>query len=409
MMKKLFSLVAMVTLLGMTSCKNEEPAVTPAPESGKTISLVAQMANFTRATDTAFEEGDKVGLYIFTPEVYLNNAEFTYTAEGLSSTIEHKWYADEELTSSLVAYYPYNNAWSYSESVSFSVNKDQSAHAAYTASDLMIASTTAKPTEEAVLLPFTHALSKVSIKIDNQLEEEITKVGFNNVYTTVTFDPKSPATMTTAGEKGQINAGLTAEGEWILILAPQQDAEPTLVVSTATASYTFTLPAAVDFEAGKVMNASITVVKPVVPEAPVASFTTSVSNWEDGGTLDFVQNDNVVIEPEIPATKKLYLKANEWSSDSPRMEAYFFGNGEKWITMTPSATSGVYECELPEGYPSVIFVRMNPAAVEHNWDSKWNQTKDLTIPTDGKNCYQIIYSSGNWKEDDLTDAHWTTL
>lgn len=406
-MKKLFSLAALVALFSLTACSNEEPGVTPVPETGKVISLDAEMLNFTRATDTAFEEGDKVGLYIFTPEVWLNNAEFTYTAEGLSSTTEHKWYTDEELTSSLVAYYPYNSAWQYASSVSFSVKNDQTTHADYTASDLMIATTTSKPTEEAVLLPFTHALSKVVITIDNQLEEELTSVRFGNVYTTVTFDPKSPATMTTAGEKGQISAALTEEGSWMLILAPQQAAEPTLIVSTASENYTFTLPQAVDFEAGKVMNASITLEKPVVPEAPVASFTTSVSNWEDGGSLDFVKDDSVVVEPETP-TNMLYLKPGQWASDAPRFEAYFFGNGEVWVTMTASETAGVYECELPTGYTNVIFVRMDPAKAEHNWDSKWNQTSDLTLPTDGKNCYEITDAAA-WTETSLNNTLWTTL
>lgn len=409
-MKKLFSLAALVALFGLTACSNEEPGVTPAPETGKVISLEAEMLNFTRATDTAFEEGDKVGLWIFTPEVWLNNAEFTYTAEGLSSTTEHKWYADEELTSSLVAYYPYNSAWQYASSISFSVKNDQTTHADYTASDLMIATTTSKPTEEAVLLPFTHALSKVVITIDNQLEEELTSVRFGNVYTTVTFDPKSPASMTTAGEKGQISAALTEEGSWMLILAPQQAAEPTLIVSTASENYTFTLPQAVDFEAGKVMNASITLEKPVVPEAPVASFTTSVSNWEDGGSLDFVKDDSVVVEPETPetTTNMLYLKPGQWTSDSARIEAYFYGNGEAWATMTASSTSGVLECEIPAGYTNVIFVRMDPAKAEHNWDSKWNQTSDLTLPTDGKNCYEITDAAA-WTETSLNDTLWTTL
>ena len=408
MMKKLFSLAALVALFGITSCGNEEPAVAPTPETGKVISLQAEMHNFTRATDTAFEEGDKVGLYIFTPELWLNNAEFTYTAEGLVSTVENKWYTDEELTSSLVAYYPYNSAWNYTSTVSFSVKADQTTHENYTASDLMIATTTAKPTEESVLLPFHHALSKVVVTIENQLEEEITSVSFGNVYTTVSFDPQAPATMTATGEKGQIRAALTQEGSWMLILAPQQAAEPTLIVSTATADYTFSLPEAVDFVGGKVMTADITLEKPIIPEAPVASFTTSVSNWENGGSLDFVKDDSVVVDPVEPEVKKLYLKAGQWASDAPRIEAYFFGNGEAWVTMTTSATAGLYECEFPTGYTNVIFVRMDSAKPEHNWDSKWNQTSDLTLPTDGKNCYEITDAAA-WDESKLTDSLWTTL
>ena len=53
-----------------------------------------------------------------------------------------------------------------------------------------------------------------------------------------------------------------------------------------------------------------------------------------------------------------------------------------WVTMTDSDGDGIYECTIPEGYPNVIFVRMDPGKPEHSWDSKWNQTYDLVIPSD---------------------------
>ena len=120
------------------------------------------------------------------------------------------------------------------------------------------------------------------------------------------------------------------------------------------------------------------------------------------------QIDPATYTPAPPATSeasKLYLKPNMWNSDSPRFEAYFFGNGEKWVTMTPSEVSGAFECELPEGYPNVIFIRMDPNKPEHNWDSKWNQTSDLTIPTDGKNCYSVPQDV--W--DNADNSGWTTI
>ena len=89
---------------------------------------------------------------------------------------------------------------------------------------------------------------------------------------------------------------------------------------------------------------------------------------------------------------KLYLKPGPWANDSPRFAAYFYNNTTNtntWITMYDTNGDGVYECIAPDGYPEVIFVRMNPATTENNWDNKWNQTGDLNIPTDDKNCYEI--------------------
>ena len=104
-----------------------------------------------------------------------------------------------------------------------------------------------------------------------------------------------------------------------------------------------------------------------------------------------------VEEPEV-TEKMLYLKPNaNWKQDNARFAAYFFGNGEKWVSMTDSDKDGIYEVYIPEGFDygcSVIFCRMNPATSANNWNNKWNQTADLKAPTDGKNLYTV--KDGTW-------------
>ena len=96
----------------------------------------------------------------------------------------------------------------------------------------------------------------------------------------------------------------------------------------------------------------------------------------------------LVTSAATPTT--LYLKPNSnWVKDSARFAAYFFGNGEKWVSMTDTDGDGYYEVAVPSGYPNVIFCRMDPGASANNWSNKWNQTSDLTIPTDGTNCYTV--------------------
>ena len=91
----------------------------------------------------------------------------------------------------------------------------------------------------------------------------------------------------------------------------------------------------------------------------------------------------------------LYLAPNaNWKVDSARFAAYFFGNGEKWVSMTDSVGDGMYEVATPAGYPNVIFCRMNPNASANNWNNKWNQTSDLTVPTNGTNLYTV--KEGTW-------------
>lgn len=102
-------------------------------------------------------------------------------------------------------------------------------------------------------------------------------------------------------------------------------------------------------------------------------------------------------EPVVEVVKKLYLKPNNnWKKDNARFAAYFFGNGERWVSMTASDVAGVYEVLVPtdKTFPNIIFCRMNPSATANNWNNKWNQTSDLTIPKDDKNLYTV--SEGAW-------------
>ena len=105
--------------------------------------------------------------------------------------------------------------------------------------------------------------------------------------------------------------------------------------------------------------------------------------------------------------EKLYLTPNSnWKQSNARFAAYFFGNGETWVSMTDPDKDGVYEVKVPtdKKYPNVIFCRMNPSASANNWNNKWNQTADLTIPTSGANHYTV--KAGTW---DKGGGTWSTL
>jgi hypothetical protein len=103
------------------------------------------------------------------------------------------------------------------------------------------------------------------------------------------------------------------------------------------------------------------------------------------------------------AKRILYLLPQaEWDKDNARFAAYFFGNGEKWEDMKKFTTYKYYVIP-PAGYPNVIFCRMNGNATANNWNNKWNQTVDLTIPTNGNNTCTISNfwnnkASGSWSK-----------
>lgn len=113
------------------------------------------------------------------------------------------------------------------------------------------------------------------------------------------------------------------------------------------------------------------------------------------------------VEAAMPTT--LYLDANDnvWKTDNAWFAAYFYtdANNYEWVKGEEKSDTGYYEFEIISGktYTSVIFCRMNHAETELSWDSKWNQTADLTIQTDGKNLYKITGWLG-----DKGDGYWDT-
>ncbi len=103
-------------------------------------------------------------------------------------------------------------------------------------------------------------------------------------------------------------------------------------------------------------------------------------------------------EPPTPPTtssQMLYLTpASNWMNDDARFAVYTFGGDEHWYSMSlVDGETNVYSAEITNSYTNVIFCRMDPALTDNNWSNKWNQTADLTVPSD-KNWYKV--TDGTW-------------
>lgn len=127
-----------------------------------------------------------------------------------------------------------------------------------------------------------------------------------------------------------------------------------------------------------------------------------------------IQKATLVTEDEVKWDNKvLYLTPNgNWKADGARFAAYFYNNsGNTWVSMTSIKNGDYYGCAIPTGtWKYVTFCRMNGSTTENNWDNKWDQTKDLTIPTNGNNQYTVAAGawsngSGTWSKhnNDIID------
>ena len=278
-----FSLMA----LAMGSCRQTE-LVDPEekPTGGIPISIECEMQGYTKATDTAFEEGDAIGVYVYRPEIHLENGQFSYINGKFSPDNPYMWY-DGYAESDMIAYYPYKSqSWGKEKVIDFCVNADQRTHDNYTASDLMIARMRVKPSPNPVVLPFEHVLSKVLITINNQLDEDIAEVAFTGVKGSFKYDV-SNGNLVLNGKEGIVKAAQsrTDKTQWAMILPPQT-ADPTLVVITAgQKEYKYNLPASFKMESGKCHCASIK----IDTESISTEISTEIKDWLPGNDFNFGQ------------------------------------------------------------------------------------------------------------------------
>ena len=108
------------------------------------------------------------------------------------------------------------------------------------------------------------------------------------------------------------------------------------------------------------------------------------------------------------SAKTIYLNAGG-SSLWDQGGAVFFAHswsGDNYSDVKMGlVTAGVYSADIPDSYGSIVFVRMPNGSTALNWDTKWNQTADLTIPS-GKDCYTIT----GWGEGEgaKSTGEWST-
>lgn len=386
---------ALAVLTIATSCK-KDPA--PAPvEKDMTIKFTPSLYQFLKATDTAFEEADEIGINIFKgEEVYLYNALYTMTEGTLVSETAHKWYKETEVEATITAVYPRTTADEYNSTESFTISSDQSTAEGYAASDLLFAATTATPTENAVALPFKHALSKIVVNVVNNLDEEIENVWFTDVYGSVTFDPKNPfKTLAVSGEKGTVKAAKGTDGSYVLIVVPQENALPKVALTTASGKqYTFVLEESVTFTSGKVRTADITVNENSI----YTSFTTEITDWTSDSALNFSQDESSVVLPEegegedTPTLTncRLVIKVNtninnwydkyiySWDSNQTKLSGEWPGTKATWVKEENGYYVYYYDFNASLNGTAINYI-INKGDGGAN-----NQTNDLSVTLDGE-------------------------
>ena len=278
-MKKYIALA--VLALVVMGCEKESVENTPIVEDG-VMRIEALHPSATRATETAFENGDVIGVYATTynGEVasplqisgnWINNEALTYDGALWSGRRPLNW--SEEGAMDVYGYYPYMTPTTINKH-RWSVQLDQSTPATedalsgYEASDFLWAKAEGvSQTDGNVQLQFKHMCSKLVIKLVKgekftDVIPEDTEVYLYSTVPAATIDfTKGIVSKDVYGTKQKIKARRISEDTFEVIVVPQSVLEYSPFVEIVIGSIAYMTEEIITYYAGVQYTVSITLDK----------------------------------------------------------------------------------------------------------------------------------------------------
>lgn len=230
-MKHLFLYAAAAVLLA--SCSNDElnePKFVA--DEGEIQLQMLHPGQLTRATDTAFEANDSIGVYVTAVDAALqlggnevNDELFTYNGTSWTSKRKVYWNTGNH---NVYAYYPYSKQVNDVKDYAFSVQEDQSTQWGYGHSDFLWASVTSVAASNSpVPMQFSHKMSNVIVKLQKgeNFEGNLPNNAEVYLYSTVTKATIDLSTGDVAKDSyagtGTIHCIKKANDEYRAIVVPQ--------------------------------------------------------------------------------------------------------------------------------------------------------------------------------------------
>ena len=265
-MKKLFTVLAAIA--AFVSCSKNTEEVVETPMSDKLPINIS--TTLTRATDSAFEVGDKVGIFVVNqPNAlvasgnHVDNMGFSYSTTWTPDS--PIYWLDKTTKADFYCYYP------YAESVSttahtFATKANQLQLADYKASEFLWGKTAGvTPTEEAVNITTNHTFSNALIILkpgdgftEATLAAATKSVKICGVKTNASIN-LTTGVATATGNTTEVTPYLD-NGQYRALIVPQTTAEGALVVITVD-GVDYTLSRAMTFKANKQHKFTVTINK----------------------------------------------------------------------------------------------------------------------------------------------------
>lgn len=375
-MKKV--LIPILCIAALAACNKTVPATPDQPATGAEAFSVRILPVMTKVTDTAFENGDAIGVTITRESgAHATNEKLTYNGTEFSGSL--MWYAEGTAGATVSAYYPYADA----VPAKFSVAADQSAGTS--ASDFVAGSKEGVlPSASAVVIPFKHKLTKIILSVTNNAAGELSAIKLSGARLAANIAADFSATVDETAATGTITAFKKDATTYCLILPPQK-VGLTATVETAGGNVLAQNLAETELLAGK----QYTINMIVNPKDLAVAFAGDIEDWENGGEIG--GGDNTLIEQ----LDKGYITYHEAKYTVAQMK-----DGKWWMTQNlryvpegitvgdalTNVTAGIY-------YPLVVNAGQTAAEF----------SKDITVIEKRGYLYQAEVALG-LKIGDLTSV-----
>ena len=299
-MKKVLFFLAAAALFAV-SCNKEASNVRVSEGGPVKFSAELKYQYDTRATATAFQDGDRIGIFAGTP-IAEYNVKGTVGTDGHAVVPETviNWQEGQTAATTFAAYFPYNAEKTPAANsatpmvIDWSVAPVQSDAATLDACDLRIAKHENVAVDSPVSFSFTHAFAKIAINaVCNISGSSIQQIEVLGTKREGSVDLVAQ-TVTLSGDASPIiTYHPSADATYDAIILPQTVAPQIRVTITGGTTYTYTMDgAAFAFEAGKEYHCAIAV-NPGQSQAHAVTFSVgSITDWTVGTNNGFTYTGN---------------------------------------------------------------------------------------------------------------------
>jgi len=280
----------LMAAMTFTACQdsNVDETDSKLPDQKEIVLDIMHPSALTRATETAFEKNDQVGVYVTADGKALqlggnevNNALFAYDGKTWTATQKVYW---NEGKHNVYAYYPFSTQVDDVDNYSFSVMEDQSTAKGFTQSDFLWASAEGVTASASpVKMQFAHKMSCIVVKLEkgDNFEGSIPNDAEVYIYSTVA---KAAISLSTGDVAKDSYAGTStirclkkSATEYTAIVVPQNISSRRPLVEVIVGGVSYLMEGKISLKPGMRHTISVTLDKN--PEKIKIDVGGQISDW----------------------------------------------------------------------------------------------------------------------------------